>query len=142
LIFTSKKELCTIMSDGSGQKLYAVFELFFVRRTYIGWFNAYLFYLQLHHACFWLTLSSSAKCCRWFMFQIYCPFYVCVSVVLSCFMIIPFVQESIRNSSDEMLLSVPDSLLASLPAYDTQLRERSSITFSHHFSLLIYGFNF
>lgn len=69
-------------------------------------------------------------------------FYVCVSVVLSCFMIIPFVQESIRNSFDEMLLSVPDSLLASLPAYDTQLRERCSITFSHHFSLLIYGFNF
>ena len=69
-------------------------------------------------------------------------FYVCVSVVLSCFMIIPFVHESIRNSSDEMLLSVPDSLLASLPAYDTQLRERCSITFSHHFSLLIYGFNF
>ena len=69
-------------------------------------------------------------------------FYVCVLVVLSCFMIIPFVQESIRNSSNEMLLSVPDSLLASLPAYDTQLRERCSITFSHHFSLLIYGFNF
>ena len=80
MIFTSKKELCTIMCDGSGQKLYAVFELFFVRRTYIGWFNAYLFYLQLHHACFCLPLSSSAKCCRWFVFQIYCPFLcMCVS---------------------------------------------------------------
>ena len=75
-------------------------------------------------------------------FKFIALFYVCVSVVLSCFMIIPFVHESIRNSSDEMLLSVPDSLLASLPAYDTQLRERCSITFSHHFSLLIYGFNF
>ena len=80
MIYTSKKELCTIMSDGWGQKLYVVFELFFVRRTYIGWFNAYLFYLQLHHACFWLTLSSSAKCCWWFMFQIYCPFLcMCIS---------------------------------------------------------------
>ena len=50
-------------------------------------------------------------------------FYVCVSLVLSCFMIIPFVQESIRNSSDEMLLSAPDSLLASLPDYDTIARK-------------------
>jgi len=50
-------------------------------------------------------------------------FYVCVSVVLSYFMIIPFLQESIGNSSDEMLLSVSDSLLASLPAYDTIARK-------------------
>ena len=142
MIFTSKKsyvQSCLTVQDKSCMQF---LNFFFVRRTYIGWFNAYLFYLQLHHACFCLTLSSSAKCCRWFVFQIYCPFYVCVSVVLSCFMIIPFVQESIRNPSNEMLLSVPDSLLASLPAYDTQLRERCSITFSHHFSLLIYGFNF
>ena len=56
------------------------FELFFVWRTYIGWFNAYLFYLQLHHACFCLTLSSSVKYCRWFVFQIYCHFLcMCVS---------------------------------------------------------------
>ena len=34
-------------------------------------------------------------------------------------MIIPFVQESIRNSADKMLLTAPDSLVVSLAKHDT-----------------------
>ena len=130
------------MSDGSGQKLYAVLNFFLSEEPisvdsmpicFIS--NSIMLASALHYLA---QQNVAGDLCSKFTVI----FYVCVSVVLSCFMIIPFVQESIRNSSDEMLLSVPDSLLASLPAYDTQLRERCSITFSHHFSLLIYGFNF
>jgi hypothetical protein len=41
-------------------------------------------------------------------------------------MIIPFMQESIGNSSDETLLPAPDFLLVSLAAYDTHSGEEGA----------------
>ena len=70
-------------------------------------------------------------------------FYVCVSVVLSCFMIILFVQESIKKLIwRNALISTRFFACFVTSLWHTQLWERCSITFSCHFSLLIYGFNF
>jgi len=43
-------------------------------------------------------------------------------------MIIPFVQESIRNSADKMLLTAPDSLVVSLAKHDTHNGEEGPST--------------
>jgi DNA primase catalytic subunit len=43
-------------------------------------------------------------------------------------MVIPFMQESIRNSADKMLLTAPDSLVVSLAKYDTHNGEEGIST--------------
>lgn len=43
-------------------------------------------------------------------------------------MVIPFVQESIRNSADKMLLTAPDSLVVSLAKHDMHNGEEGPST--------------
>jgi hypothetical protein len=43
-------------------------------------------------------------------------------------MVIPFMQESIRNSADKMLLTAPDSLVVSLAKHDTHNGEEGPST--------------
>lgn len=43
-------------------------------------------------------------------------------------MVIPLLQESIRNSADKMLLTAPDSLVVSLTKHDTHNGEEGAST--------------
>lgn len=62
------------------------------------------------------------------MLQIYCLADIYASCVLSSLMVILFVQESVRNSADKMLLTAPDSLVVSLAKHDIHNGEEAPST--------------